>query len=40
MGTDIRAVPHAELEQVALEWVRLVNGKSPTAQRMPRSTRF
>ena len=34
MGTVNRAVPHAELEQVALEWGRLVNGKSPTAQRM------
>ncbi len=34
MGAVNRAVPHAELEQVALEWGRLVNGKSPTAQRM------
>lgn len=34
MGTVNRAVPHAELETVALEWGRLVNGKSPTAQRM------
>ena len=34
MGTVNRAVPHAELEKVALEWGRLVNGKSPTAQRM------
>src|SRR3954467_10329767 len=34
MGTVNRAVPHAELEKVALEWGRLINGKSPTAQRM------
>jgi naphthoate synthase len=34
MGTVNRAVPHAELEQVALEWGRIINGKSPTAQRM------
>lgn len=34
MGTVNRAVPHAELEEVGLEWGRLVNGKSPTAQRM------
>lgn len=34
MGTANRAVPHAELEEVGLEWGRLVNGKSPTAQRM------
>ncbi|ROR92802.1 1,4-dihydroxy-2-naphthoyl-CoA synthase [Nocardioides aurantiacus] len=34
MGAVNRAVSHAELEQVALEWGRLVNGKSPTAQRM------
>ena len=34
MGTVNRAVPHADLEKVALEWGRLVNGKSPTAQRM------
>jgi naphthoate synthase len=34
MGAANRAVPHAELEQVGLEWGRLVNGKSPTAQRM------
>ena len=27
-------VPHADLERVALEWAREVNGKSPTAQRM------
>lgn len=34
MGTVNRAVPHAELEKVGLEWGRLINGKSPTAQRM------
>lgn len=34
MGTVNKAVPHAELEQVALEWGGLINGKSPTAQRM------
>ncbi|MEO7350353.1 MAG: 1,4-dihydroxy-2-naphthoyl-CoA synthase [Marmoricola sp.] len=34
MGTVNRAVPHDELERTALEWGRLVNGKSPTAQRM------
>ncbi|MEU4451315.1 1,4-dihydroxy-2-naphthoyl-CoA synthase [Nocardioides sp. NPDC023903] len=34
MGTVNRAVPHAELEDVALDWGRKINGKSPTAQRM------
>jgi naphthoate synthase len=34
MGTVNRAVPHADLEATGLEWGRLVNGKSPTAQRM------
>jgi naphthoate synthase len=34
MGTVNRAVPHAELETVALEWGRIINAKSPTAQRM------
>ncbi len=34
MGAVNRAVPHAELEATALEWGRLINGKSPTAQRM------
>ena len=34
MGTVNRAVPHAELEATALEWGRIVNGKSPTAVRM------
>ena len=34
MGMANKAVPHAELEHVALEWARLINGKSPTAMRM------
>ena len=34
MGAVNEVVPHAELERVALEWGRMVNGKSPTAQRM------
>jgi naphthoate synthase len=34
MGTVNAAVPHAELERVALEWGRKVNAKSPTSQRM------
>ena len=34
MGTVNKAVPHAELEKTGLEWGRLINGKSPTAQRM------
>jgi len=34
MGAVNRAVPHAQLEATGLEWGRLVNGKSPTAQRM------
>ena len=34
MGTVNRAVPHADLERVALEWGRTINGKSPTAIRM------
>lgn len=34
MGAVNRAVPHADLEATALEWGRLINGKSPTAQRM------
>ena len=29
MGAVNRAVPHAELEATALEWGRLINGKSP-----------
>jgi naphthoate synthase len=34
MGVVNKAVPHDELEAVGLEWGRLVNGKSPQAQRM------
>ncbi len=34
MGMVNAVVPHAELEATALEWGRLINGKSPTAQRM------
>jgi naphthoate synthase len=34
MGAVNAVVPHADLEQVALQWAREVNGKSPTAQRM------
>lgn len=34
MGAINASVPHAELEAVALEWAKEINGKSPTAQRM------
>lgn len=34
MGMVNKSVPHAELEQTALEWGELVNQKSPTGQRM------
>ncbi len=34
MGMVNRAVPHEELETVALEWAAEINAKSPTAQRM------
>ncbi|MBA2608109.1 MAG: 1,4-dihydroxy-2-naphthoyl-CoA synthase [Actinobacteria bacterium] len=34
MGAVNKVVPHANLEGVALEWGALINGKSPTAQRM------
>ncbi len=34
MGMVNRVVPHAELEEVALDWGRRVCAKSPTAQRM------
>lgn len=34
MGMANQAVPHAELERVALAWGRLINSKSPTAMRM------
>ena len=34
MGAVNRVVDHADLEAVAIEWGRKINGKSPTAQRM------
>lgn len=34
MGAVNRVVEHADLERVALDWGRRINGKSPTAQRM------
>ncbi len=34
MGMVNQAVPHAELETVALQWASEINSKSPTAQRM------
>jgi naphthoate synthase len=34
MGMVNAVVPHGELEKVALDWGRKVNGKSPTSQRM------
>jgi naphthoate synthase len=34
MGLVNAAIPHAELEAVALEWAAEINGKSPTAMRM------
>ncbi|HTJ84364.1 MAG TPA: 1,4-dihydroxy-2-naphthoyl-CoA synthase [Polyangiaceae bacterium] len=34
MGMANAVVPHARLEEVALEWARDINAKSPTAQRM------
>jgi len=34
MGAVNEVVPHADLEKVALQWAREINGKSPTAQRM------
>jgi naphthoate synthase len=34
MGAVNEVVPHADLERVALEWAREINGKSPQAQRM------
>jgi naphthoate synthase len=34
MGMVNASVPHAQLEDVALEWAREINAKSPTAQRM------
>jgi len=34
MGMANAAVPHAALEEVALEWATEINSKSPTAMRM------
>src|SRR5918994_1945966 len=34
MGAANASVPHADLENVALEWAAEINAKSPTAQRM------
>lgn len=34
MGAVNEVVPHADLEQTALQWAAEINGKSPTAQRM------
>ena len=34
MGAVNEVVPHADLEKVALQWAKEINGKSPTAQRM------
>ena len=34
MGAVNEVAPHADLEKVALEWAAMINGKSPTAQRM------
>ncbi len=34
IGAVNRVVPHADLEQIGLEWGRAINAKSPTAQRM------
>lgn len=34
MGAVNEVVPHADLEKVAVEWARVINRKSPTAQRM------
>jgi len=34
MGMANAVVPHAKLEEVALEWAAEINAKSPTAQRM------
>ncbi len=34
MGMANAVVPHAELENTALQWAAEINGKSPTAQRM------
>ena len=34
MGSVNAVVPHAELESTALDWARIILGKSPTAIRM------
>jgi naphthoate synthase len=34
MGMVNAVVPHADLERTALDWARVINGKSPTSQRM------
>lgn len=34
MGMVNAAVPHEDLERVALAWAEEINGKSPTAMRM------
>ncbi len=34
MGMVNAAIPHADLEDTALQWAAEINGKSPTAQRM------
>jgi naphthoate synthase len=34
MGMVNAAIPHADLENTALEWAEEINAKSPTAQRM------
>jgi naphthoate synthase len=34
MGAVNEVVAHADLERVALQWAKEINGKSPTAQRM------
>jgi naphthoate synthase len=34
MGMVNAVVRHADLERAALEWAAIVNGKSPTSQRM------
>ncbi|KFA88298.1 MULTISPECIES: 1,4-dihydroxy-2-naphthoyl-CoA synthase [Archangium] len=34
MGAINASVPHAQLEDTALEWARIINDKSPTAMRM------
>lgn len=34
MGAVNKVVDHADLEKVAIEWARTINGKSPQAQRM------